>query len=69
VSLKRSYVSAFNLHGSLPDDPELYDGAPASIQILCRRQEEEKALSIARLVLTCLSESEIADEGQQPAKT
>ncbi|KAI9696521.1 MAG: hypothetical protein M1820_008149 [Bogoriella megaspora] len=35
---------------------EMYDGAPASIQILCRRQEEEKVLSIAQIVVDALNE-------------
>lgn len=36
------------------DDPEAYDGAPASLQIFCRRFEEEKLLSIAQLVVDAL---------------
>lgn len=29
------------------DDPEIYDGAPVSLQIIGRRHQEEKLLAIA----------------------
>lgn len=38
------------------DDPEKYDGAPASIQILGRRLEEEKLLSLAQVVVDALND-------------
>ena len=38
----------------MSDDAETYDGAPASIQILGRRFDEEKLLSIAQLVVDAL---------------
>jgi amidase len=38
------------------DDAEKYDGAPASIQIFCRRLEEEKVLSIAQIVVDAVEE-------------
>ena len=37
------------------DDPEKYDGAPAAVQILGRRFDEEKLLSIAQLVVDALN--------------
>lgn len=37
------------------DDPEIYDGAPAAVQILGRRFEEEKILSIAQLVVDAVN--------------
>ena len=36
------------------DDPDKYDNAPAAIQILGRRFDEEKLLSIAQLVVDAL---------------
>ena len=38
------------------DDPEIYHGAPASIQILGRRLEEEKLLSVAQIVVDALED-------------
>ena len=38
------------------DDPEKYDAAPAAVQILGRRLEEEKLLSIAQIVIDALNE-------------
>jgi amidase len=32
----------------LTDDPELFDGAPVGLQIVCRKFEEEKAIAIAK---------------------
>ncbi|KAI9660056.1 MAG: hypothetical protein M1821_001408 [Bathelium mastoideum] len=37
-------------------DAEMYDGAPASIQVMCRRHEEEKVLAIAQVVVDALEE-------------
>lgn len=36
------------------DDPVKYDGAPAAVQILGRRLEEEKLLSVAQRVVEAL---------------
>lgn len=36
------------------DDPVKYDGAPASVQIIGRRLEEEKLLSVAKVVVEAL---------------
>lgn len=39
------------------DDPEIYHGAPASIQILAGRMEEEKLLAIGQIVADALAKS------------
>jgi Asp-tRNA(Asn)/Glu-tRNA(Gln) amidotransferase A subunit family amidase len=36
------------------DDADKYDGAPAAVQIMGRRFDEEKLLSIAQLVVRAL---------------
>jgi Asp-tRNA(Asn)/Glu-tRNA(Gln) amidotransferase A subunit family amidase len=36
------------------DDPEIYDGGPAAIQIFAKNLEEEKLLSIAQIVVDAL---------------
>ena len=36
------------------DDPEKYDGAPAAVQILGRRLEEEKLFAVAGRVVEAL---------------
>jgi Asp-tRNA(Asn)/Glu-tRNA(Gln) amidotransferase A subunit family amidase len=42
----------------LPDDPELFDGAPVALQIVCRKFEEEKALAIAKELYSAFVKSE-----------
>lgn len=39
---------------TVSDDPLRYDGAPAAVQILGRRLEEEKLLSVAQRVVEAL---------------
>ena len=36
------------------DDPEMYDGAPVGIQIVGRKFEEEKVLSIAKIITSAM---------------
>ncbi|RYC59146.1 hypothetical protein CHU98_g7066 [Xylaria longipes] len=36
------------------DDPEIYDGGPVGLQIVARKLEEEKILSIARIVVSAM---------------
>jgi hypothetical protein len=38
------------------DDPETYDGAPVGIQLVGRRLEEEKMLSLAQVVADAVRE-------------
>jgi hypothetical protein len=38
----------------VPDDPEIYDGAPAAVQILGGRLEEEKLLVVGQIVAEAL---------------
>lgn len=49
-------ISRIVLHSAhvLLDDPDTYDGAPAAVQLLGRRFDEEKLLSIAQLVVDAL---------------
>jgi Asp-tRNA(Asn)/Glu-tRNA(Gln) amidotransferase A subunit family amidase len=46
-----------NINALVPDDPDTYHGAPASIQLVGRRLEEEKLLSIAKVVVDALASS------------
>ena len=39
----------------MQDDPEVYHGAPAAVQILGGRLEEEKLLAIGQVVVDALS--------------
>jgi amidase len=38
-----------------PDDPEVFDGAPASVMVVGRRFEEEKVLAIAQVIVDALA--------------
>jgi amidase len=38
----------------LADDPEIYDGAPAAIQVLGGRLEEEKLLGVGQVIVDAL---------------
>lgn len=38
------------------DDPKVHHGAPASIQLIGRKLDEERLLSLARLVVTALQQ-------------
>lgn len=35
---------------SLPDNPEIYNGVPVSLQLVCRRYEDEKLIGILQQV-------------------
>lgn len=38
------------------DDPEVYHGAPATVQLIGRRLDEERLLSMAQLVVDALEQ-------------
>ena len=40
------------------DDADLYDGAPAAIQDVARRLQEEKVLTLAEIIDECLKMAE-----------
>ena len=39
------------------DDPNLFDGTPVAVQVVCRRLQEEKCLAIAEYVANALSQA------------
>ena len=41
---------------SITDDPTAYDGAPVGVQIVGRKFEEEKVLTIAKVVHAALKD-------------
>lgn len=43
----------------MQDDPEVYHGAPAAVQILGGRLEEEKLLAIGQVVVDALKSSKL----------
>ena len=44
------FISILPNTDSMPDDPEIYDGAHVSVQLIGRRLSEEKTLAIAEYV-------------------
>ncbi|PVH73421.1 amidase [Cadophora sp. DSE1049] len=46
-------------------DAEMYDGAPASIQIVARKMEEEKLLAMAQVVVDALKKYWQSEEGKR----
>jgi amidase len=40
----------------MTDDPEKYHGAPAAVQLIGRRLDEERLLSLAKLVVEALND-------------
>ena len=49
----------------LIDDPEVYDGAHVSVQIVGRRLQEEKVLALAEYVASVLDEGMGEGEGKK----
>jgi amidase len=43
----------------------MYDGAPASIQIVARKMEEEKLLAMAQVVVDALEKYWASEEGKR----
>ncbi|KAJ2992004.1 hypothetical protein NUW58_g2320 [Xylaria curta] len=44
-------------------DPEMYDGGPVGLQIIARKFEEEKVLSIAKIVVSAMETSKAGAKG------
>ena len=51
------------------DDPEKYNGAPASIQLLGRRLDEKKLISLAEIIVEALEDYKKQDGWENVSNT